>query len=94
MLKRIKAEPALFSGLVLVLLNLAAAFGLNLTGEQTAAINAVVAALLAFFTRSQVTPVDAPANDPGEDGAADTVLLLLVGIFVGVLLLLFGVRFG
>lgn len=60
MLNRIKAEPALFSGLVLVLLNAGAAFGLNLTGEQTAAINAVVAAVLAFFTRSQVTPVDGP----------------------------------
>jgi hypothetical protein len=60
MLNRIKAEPALVSSLVVAVLNLAAAFGLNLSGEQTAAINGVVAVLLAlFFVRPRVTPTDA-----------------------------------
>lgn len=59
MLTRIKDEPALISGLVVVLLNLGAAFGLNLSGEQTAAINAAVAALLAVcFVRPQVVPTN------------------------------------
>lgn len=57
MLDRIKAEPALVSSLVVALLNLAAAFGLNLSGDQTAAINAVVGVLLAIlFVRPRVTP--------------------------------------
>lgn len=56
MLERIKNEPALISGLLVVLLNLGAAFGLDLTGEQTAAISAVSAAVLAIIVRSQVTP--------------------------------------
>lgn len=53
---RIRNEPALISGLIVVLLNLGAAFGLDLTGEQTAAISAVSAAILALVVRSQVTP--------------------------------------
>lgn len=56
MLNRIKTEPALFSGLVLVLLNALVAFGLSLSADQIAAVNAVVASVLAFVTRSQVTP--------------------------------------
>jgi hypothetical protein len=60
MLNRIKAEPALVSSAVVALLNLGAAFGLNLSGEQTAAINGVVAVLLAlFFVRPRVTPTSA-----------------------------------
>lgn len=56
MLNRIKAEPVLVSALVVALLNTAAAFGLNLTGEQTAGINALVAAILALIVRANVTP--------------------------------------
>lgn len=62
MLNRIKSEPALVSGFVLVLLNALVAFGLKLSADQIAAINAVVAAGLAFFTRSQVTPTDGPQD--------------------------------
>lgn len=59
-LTRIKAEPALVSSLVVAVLNVAAAFGLNLSGEQTAAINAVVGVLLAIlFVRPRVTPTSA-----------------------------------
>ena len=57
MLNRIRNEPALVSGLVVVLLNLGAAFGLNLTSGQTGAINAAVAAVLAIaFVRPRVIP--------------------------------------
>jgi len=62
MLNRIKTEPALFSGLVLVLLNALVAFGLSLSDVQVAAVNAFVAAALAFFTRSQVTPTNGPQD--------------------------------
>ena len=56
MIDRIRNEPALLSGLVVVLLNLGAAFGLDLTAEQTAAITATSAAVLAVLVRKQVTP--------------------------------------
>lgn len=50
-------EPALWLGLVNVLLALGVGFGLNVTPEQVGLINAAVAALLAVITRSQVNPV-------------------------------------
>lgn len=60
MLNYIRREPARIMGLLLAVLALAAAFGLSLTDEQTAAIVAVVGAVLAIAgaetTRSQVTP--------------------------------------
>lgn len=60
-----KNEPALKVGtitaIVSALLALAAAFGLNLSADQTAAIVGAVAVLApivaAWFTRGQVTPV-------------------------------------
>ena len=53
---RIKSEPALVTGLVSAVIALGVAFGLELSGEQTGAIMALVVAALAFVTRSQVTP--------------------------------------
>ena len=60
----IRNEPAVLVGLVEALLvavaNAIMAFGLVLTGDQVAAINGVVIALLVLmlsvFTRQQVTP--------------------------------------
>lgn len=57
MLDRINQEPVLTHALVMAVLNLALAFGLNVTGDQLAAINAAVLAALSFYTRSKVTPV-------------------------------------
>ena len=57
-LDRIRTEPALVTGAVAALIALGVAFGLDLSGEQTGAIMAVVTAALAFITRSQVTPTD------------------------------------
>ncbi len=75
MLNRIRTEPALISGLAIVLVNAAVAFGLTLTDEQTFAINAVVAAVLALVTRARVipvyngpAPVDQAALDADEPG--------------------------
>lgn len=86
MLNRIRQEPALVSGLVLVLLNLAAAFGANLTGEQTAAINAVVGAVLALVVRSQVAPVNYP-DEKDEGGAMPLWLAVLAGVALVLLIL-------
>ena len=56
MIDKIRNEPAVVTGLVQAVLALVVAFGFDLTGEQTAAIVAVTAAVLAFVVRSQVTP--------------------------------------
>lgn len=92
MLNRIKSEPALVSGALQAAIGLAVVFGVPLSPEQTGAILALSAALLAFVVRSKVTPTASP--DAGEGGAGDTTLLLLVVILLGVTLLLFGVRLG
>lgn len=52
-----KQEPVAVTGAVSAILTLAAAFGLNLTGEQIGAIAAVLTALSALSGRSQVVPV-------------------------------------
>lgn len=74
MIDRIRNEPALLSGLVVVLLNLLAAFGLELNAEQTVAINAFVVAGLAVLVRSQVTPT----RKLDESGAGELKLIVLV----------------
>lgn len=56
MIDRIKNEPALVLGLVQAILALVVAFGFDLTGEQTACILAVTAAILGLVVRSRVTP--------------------------------------
>lgn len=53
---RIKAEPVMFQALVQAAIAMLVAFGLHLTVEQTGTIMAFTAAVLAFITRSQVTP--------------------------------------
>ena len=56
-LDRVRREPALVSGLASAVIALAVSFGLDWTAEQVGAVMAVVAAILAVFTRQQVTPV-------------------------------------
>lgn len=62
-LDRIRQEPALVTGAVAAIIALLVAFGLDLSGEQTGAIMALVTAALAFVTRSQVTPTSGPDHD-------------------------------
>jgi hypothetical protein len=82
-LERIKNEPALVVGLVSAIIALLLAFGLSLTDEQVGGIMAVVVAILAVVTRSQVTPtrvvaaevkqgevVTGPAAPPAGEPAA------------------------
>lgn len=51
-----KREPALWLGLVGALIAVGVGFGLKVTAEQVGLIMAGVSAVLAFITRSQVTP--------------------------------------
>lgn len=51
-------EPALVAGAVMAVVNLAAAFGFDVTGEQLAAINTAVVAVLAVLVRQTVTAPD------------------------------------
>lgn len=55
-IEKIRREPALLVGFVSAAISLAAAFGFDLTAEQTGAIMAAVTAGLAFVVRAQVTP--------------------------------------
>lgn len=50
-------EPTLIIGLVRAVVVLAVAFGLDLTGEQTAGIYLVVEAILSVINRQNVHPV-------------------------------------
>jgi len=63
-------EPALILGAVQAILALALAFGLRLSVEQTGAILAATAAVLAVVTRSQVSPV---AAEPPDDTDVEQV---------------------
>ncbi len=58
-------EPALILGLVQSAIALAVGFGLNLDGQQVAAILAFTAALLSVIVRQRVTP---NASLPPSDG--------------------------
>lgn len=58
-----KREPALIMGVVQAAIALAVSFGFGLSAEQTGAILAITAAILALITRSQVTPA-ANATEP------------------------------
>lgn len=56
--ERIRNEPVLVSTLIGAVIALFVAFGVDLSTEQTAAILAVVAAVLAIVARQQVTPTN------------------------------------
>lgn len=50
-------EPVLFFGVVQACLACATAFGLDLSGEQVAAVEMLVVAVASFAVRRRVTPV-------------------------------------
>lgn len=49
-------EPALILGAVSAIVSLAVGFGLDITGEQVALVNAAVAAVVSLIVRQKVTP--------------------------------------
>ena len=56
LLELIKANPAVFQGVIQAFIALVMSFGIGLTAEQVGSITAFTAVVLAFVTRSQVTP--------------------------------------
>jgi hypothetical protein len=65
MMKQIRQEPVLFQGVIQSTLALGTAFGLSLSPTQMGAIFAFTAALLAFWTRTMVTPMVNPRSADG-----------------------------
>lgn len=66
-------EPALIAGFIAIVINLAVSFGLHLTADQVALLNAAVVAGLAIIVRQAVTPVANPRLPEGtavNDGAS------------------------
>jgi hypothetical protein len=70
-------EPAAIAALIAIAINLAISFGLNLTTEQVALINALAVAILGLIVRQVSTPTVAPrlpigtvvtAPDGGQPG--------------------------
>lgn len=59
-LQKLQREPALIGGFISAVAALGAAFGFELSAEQTAALTTVVVAAVTIVVRLMVTPV----NDP------------------------------
>jgi len=58
-------EPAAIAAFIAIAVNLLVSFGLRLSVDQIALINALVVAGLALLVRQSVTPVSAPRLDAG-----------------------------
>ena len=72
-------EPTAIAAFIAILINLVVSFGLKLSVDQIALINALVVAGLALLVRQVVTPVAAPKLNPGTpvtptDGGAPTIV--------------------
>ena len=64
---RVKSEPVMALSFVMACVALGTAFGLELSAEQVAAIQAAVACFLGLLVRRVVTPTkDIPAKGDGE----------------------------
>ena len=66
MIDRIKSEPVLVMGAIMAGIALGTAFGLQLSGQQIAAIETFAAAVLSLIVRSRVTPAVGPPRASGE----------------------------
>tara|TARA_R110000824_G_scaffold214644_2_gene400868 strand:- start:92 stop:394 length:303 start_codon:yes stop_codon:yes gene_type:complete len=53
-----KREPVLYGGLVSILVAVGGAYGLDLTAEQLGITISTVVAIVTFFLRKRVTPLD------------------------------------
>lgn len=75
-------EPAVIIGVVNAAIALAVGFGLNVSPEQVGLVNAFVAAVLAFVTRSQVTPIATDERGQSPLNLLVWVLVILILVFV------------
>ncbi len=72
-------EPAAVAAVIAIAINLGISFGLRLTIEQVALINALVVGVLGLVVRQQSTPVNSPRLPIGTvvtapDGGAPGVV--------------------
>lgn len=74
-------EPALIAAFIAIAINLGISFGLKLSADQVALLNALVIAGLSLIVRQVVTPVLNPRLDEGTsvtvitDGEPTTTVL-------------------
>ena len=66
LMKQIREQPVYCQGVIQAFIALLVAFGLDLTGDQVGTITAATAALLAFATHTQVTPLANPKDNTGN----------------------------
>ena len=66
MLNVVKQEPVMFQAVIQAALALALSFGLKLSPGQVGAVLAFTAAVLSFWTRTQVTPTTNPKDAEGS----------------------------
>jgi hypothetical protein len=59
-------EPVAIAAVIAIAINLAVSFGLRLTVDQIALINALAVGILALITRTTVTPTGAPVLPEGK----------------------------
>ena len=62
----IRQQHVYCQGVIQAILALAVSFGLHISGEQVGALTAVTAAVLAFVTQTQVTPIVNPRDNAGN----------------------------
>lgn len=55
---KIKNEPVLVTAFIEAVIFLVTSFGLDLSQEQVASIMGITVAILAFYTRGEVTPMN------------------------------------
>jgi len=66
LMTQVREQPVYCQGMIQAIIALMVAFGLNLSGDQVGTITAATAALLAFVTHSQVTPLANPKDNSGN----------------------------
>ena len=64
--KLVRQQPVYCQGLIQAIIALAVAFGASLSSGQVGALAAVTAAILAFVTQTQVTPIVNPKDNDGN----------------------------
>ena len=72
-------EPAAIAAFISIAVNLAITFGLKLSADQVALVNALVVAGLALIVRQSVTPISEPQLKSGtvvkvQDGPGSTTV--------------------
>src|SRR5262249_48266167 len=64
--KLVRQQPVYCQGVIQAIIALAVSFGANLSSGQVGALTAATAAILAFVTQTQVTPVVNPRDNDGN----------------------------